>query len=77
MPEDKKYLNLPKELDDNMLGKYFQSVRYTDEAIGKFIAELDKEGLLDNTVVMIYGDHCGVHKFYEQDIENAPLDGDW
>ncbi|NSB12565.1 LTA synthase family protein [Clostridium beijerinckii] len=77
IPEDKKYLSLPKELDDNMLGKYFQSVRYTDEAIGKFIAELDKEGLLDNTVVMIYGDHCGVHKFYEQDIENAPLDGDW
>ena len=77
IPEDKKYLNLPKELDDNMLGKYFQAVRYTDEAIGKFIAELDNEGLLDNTVVMIYGDHCGVHKFYEQDIENAPLDGDW
>lgn len=77
MPEDKKYLKLPKELDDNMLGKYFQAVRYTDEAIGKYIEQLDKEGLLDNTVIMIYGDHCGVHKFYEQDITNSPLEGDW
>ncbi|MFT8351934.1 LTA synthase family protein [Clostridium saccharoperbutylacetonicum] len=77
MPDNKKYLNLPKELDENMLGAYFQSVRYTDEAIGKFIAELDKNNQLDNTVIMIYGDHCGVHKFYEDDIKNSPLEGDW
>jgi len=77
MPEDKKYLKLPKELDENMLGAYFQAVRYTDEAIGKFLEELDKNNQLDNTVVMIYGDHCGVHKFYEKDIENSPLEGDW
>jgi len=77
MPEDKKYLNLPKELDENMLGGYFQSVRYTDEAIGKFVEELEKNNQLDNTVIMIYGDHCGVHKFYEDDIKNSPLEGDW
>ncbi|MBW6411484.1 LTA synthase family protein [Clostridium weizhouense] len=77
MPDDKKYLNLPKELDENMLGAYFQSLRYTDEAIGKFLEALDKNNQLDNTVVMIYGDHCGVHKFYEQDIQDSPLEGDW
>ncbi|MGN2368814.1 LTA synthase family protein [Clostridium cagae] len=77
MPDDKKYLDLPKELDENMLGAYFQSVRYTDEAIGKFLESLEKNNLLDNTVVMIYGDHCGVHKFYEDDIKDSPLDGDW
>ncbi|MBU3107811.1 LTA synthase family protein [Clostridium gasigenes] len=77
MPEDKKYLDLPKELDENMLGGYFQSVRYTDEAIRLFIEELDKNGQLDNTVLMIYGDHCGVHKFYEDKIQDAPLEGDW
>ncbi|WP_297426972.1 LTA synthase family protein [Clostridium sp.] len=77
MPEDKKYLKLPKELDDNILGAYFQSVRYTDEAIGEFLNELEKNNELDNTVIMIYGDHCGVHKFYEKDMENAPLEGDW
>jgi len=77
MPENKKYLNLPKELDENMLGAYFQSVRYTDEAIGKFLEELEKNNQLDNTVIMIYGDHCGVHKFYEDKIQDSPLEGDW
>lgn len=77
MPENKKYLDLPKDLDENMLGAYFQSVRYTDEAIGKFIKQLEKNNQLDNTVIMIYGDHCGVHKFYEQDIQDSPLEGDW
>lgn len=77
MPEDKKYLKLPKELDENMLGGYFQSVRYADEAIKLFIDELNKNGQLDNTVIMIYGDHGGVHKFYPDKITNAPLEGDW
>ena len=77
MPNDKKYLELPKELDENMMGAYFQSIRYTDEAIGKFLEELDKNNQLDSTVIMIYGDHCGVHKFYEEDIQDTPLEGDW
>lgn len=77
MPEDKKLLNLPKELDDNMLGGYFQSVRYADEAIKLFIEELEKNGQLDNTVLMIYGDHGGVHKFYEEEIKDSPLNENW
>ncbi|BDC00938.1 TPA: LTA synthase family protein [Clostridium perfringens] len=77
VPEDKQYLNLPEDLNKNMLGAYFQSVRYTDEAIGKFINQLEEEGLLENTVIMLYGDHCGVHKFYEDDIKDSPLEGDW
>ncbi|HFD1835308.1 TPA: LTA synthase family protein [Clostridium perfringens] len=77
MPKDKQYLNLPEDLNENMLGEYFQSVRYTDEAIGEFINQLKEEGLLDNTVIMIYGDHGGVHKFYEDKIKDAPLEGDW
>lgn len=77
MPEDKKYLKLPKELDENMLGAYFQAVRYTDDAIGKFLAELEKNNQLDNSVIMIYGDHCGVHKFYADDIKDSPLEGEW
>ena len=28
-----------------------------DNAIGNFIRDMDKEGLLDNTVIVIYGDH--------------------
>lgn len=77
IPDDKKLLDLPKELDKNMLGGYFQSVRYADEAIKLFLEELDKNGQLDNTVIMIYGDHGGVHKFYEDQIKDAPLNENW
>lgn len=44
-------------LENTTLGNYFKSVHYADEAIGQLMKELDKEGILDNTVVVIYGDH--------------------
>lgn len=44
-------------LETTKLGSYFKSVHYADEAIGEFIDELDLNGLLENTVVVIYGDH--------------------
>lgn len=44
-------------LEGTKMGLYIQSVHYADEAIGQFINDLDKEGLLDNTVLVIYGDH--------------------
>ena len=44
-------------MEGTKLGNYFKSVNYADNAIGTFLNNLDKEGLLDNTVVVIYGDH--------------------
>lgn len=44
-------------LEGTKMGSYLKSVHYADEAIGQFMAQLDEEGLLDNTVVVIYGDH--------------------
>ena len=44
-------------LEDTMIGNYIKSVNYMDKAIGQFINDMDKEGLLDNTVIVIYGDH--------------------
>ena len=44
-------------LEGTKLGNYMKSVHYADQQIGLLIELLDKEGLLDNTVVVIYGDH--------------------
>lgn len=44
-------------LEGTKLGNYFKSVHYADEAIGQFINDLDEQGLLENTVIVIYGDH--------------------
>ncbi|MDI9217806.1 LTA synthase family protein [Clostridium tertium] len=76
---DKKYrqLDLPKEIDESYLGGYFESVLYTDKQIENFFNELDKKGILDNTMVVIYGDHAGVHKYYNDDIKDLDYDGNW
>lgn len=44
-------------MEGTKLGNYFKFSHYADEAIGQFIEDLDKEGILDNTVIIIYGDH--------------------
>lgn len=44
-------------MEGTKLGNYFKSAHYADEALGEFINELDNKGLLDNTVLVIYGDH--------------------
>lgn len=44
-------------LQKTKLGSYFKSVHYADEALGQFLSDLDKEGLLDDTVFVLYGDH--------------------
>ncbi len=44
-------------LENTLMGKYLKSVNYMDKAIGNFIHDMDEEGLLDNTVIVIYGDH--------------------
>lgn len=36
---------------------YLQSVHYADSAIGEFIDTLKQEGLYDNSLIVIYGDH--------------------
>ena len=44
-------------LNETTMGHYIRSVHYADSAIGELIDNLDNEGLLDNTVIVIYGDH--------------------
>lgn len=44
-------------LEGTTLGNYFKSVHYADQAIQLYLTRLDEEGLLDNSVVVIYGDH--------------------
>lgn len=54
-------------LEGTKLGSYFKSVHYADEAIGQLMSDLDAEGLLDNTVIVIYGDHDAKVKEAEYD----------
>lgn len=44
-------------LNGTTIGNYLRSVHYADQALGEFINGLDKENLLEDTIIIIYGDH--------------------
>ena len=68
-------------LKDTTMGDYLTSVHYMDQAIEQFINDLDKEGILDNTVIVIYGDHDSKIKksefeklYYNEYINDVSID---
>lgn len=77
LPAKYRELKLDDNLDKSYLGGYFQSVHYTDKQLGIFIDNLKNQGLLDNTVLVIYGDHCGVHKYYSDSLSSLSPSEDW
>lgn len=48
------------ELAGQFMGDYLTAMRYADEQLGVFIAGLRDKGLLDNSLVVIFGDHAAV-----------------
>lgn len=59
---DKKYYSSfdVGEYKGTFFGNYLEAIHYADEALGYFIGELEKEGLMDRSVVAIYGDHFAI-----------------
>jgi phosphoglycerol transferase MdoB-like AlkP superfamily enzyme len=48
------------ELAGQKLGHYFEALHYTDAALGRFVDDLRARGLLDRSLLAIYGDHGGL-----------------
>ena len=46
--------------ESGVVNRYFPTVRYTDEALKHFVTRLKEEGLYDNSIIIIYGDHYGI-----------------
>lgn len=59
---DEKYqdLSLKEEHKGTLLGDYLQAIHYTDKHLGEFIEKLKEEGLYDNSVIAMYGDHFAI-----------------
>ncbi|MCM3573758.1 LTA synthase family protein [Mesobacillus subterraneus] len=80
LPEKYRILKLDKSLNESTMGGYIQSVSYTDKVIGEFINDLNKNGLLENSLIVIYGDHGGIRdrEVVEQYFTKKPIgDEQW
>ncbi|MFC6102946.1 sulfatase [Olivibacter domesticus] len=51
---------IPSEKIRELRHGYYASITYTDTQIGKLLDELKKQGLMDNTVIVLWGDN-GYH----------------
>ncbi|MGG4034367.1 LTA synthase family protein [Paenibacillus cisolokensis] len=69
LPERKNRIDLPERFDDTFVGDYLRSQNYADYALGLFIEELKKNGLWDDCLLVIYGDHMGVPIYSLTDVD--------
>ncbi|MDO3412281.1 LTA synthase family protein [Saccharibacillus sp. CPCC 101409] len=60
VPEEFPQLAIPDRLQDTQLGRYLNAQHYTDYAVGKLIEGLKEQGIWDNTLLLLYGDHGGL-----------------
>lgn len=60
LPPDRKKIILPDAVERSFAGKYISSINYADYALGQFIEYLKCNSLLDNTMLVIFGDHYGL-----------------
>ncbi len=55
VPEDGKPFN--DTLKRKLIHGYYASISYTDAQVGRVIAELERLGLAENTIIVLWGDH--------------------
>lgn len=77
LPEKYKELKLSSSMNNSYLGKYFQIIHYTDKQLGIFIDNLKKDGLYDNTVIAVIGDHTSLHKYYQDSLSSKKPEDQW
>jgi lipoteichoic acid synthase len=70
LPEVLNDFELPKEMDDHIIGDYIQVAHYVDKQLQYFFEQLEENDLLDNSVIVLYGDHQGLQQknFTEEDL---------
>ena len=66
-------------MEGTKLGNYFKSLHYADAALGELIESLRQNNLLDNTAIILYGDHDArlprkdYNRLYNYDMETHEM----
>ena len=66
--------------EGNFMGNYLKSMKYFDDQFGKFIDGLRERGLLDSSVIAVYGDHTAIPNWDRASLEkllSGSLKSDW
>ncbi|MDW0117347.1 LTA synthase family protein [Sporosarcina thermotolerans] len=78
---DEEDMMIPQyDSNSKTVNKYFQAVRYMDEALKIFFDDLKQSGLYDNSIIVMYGDHYGISENHNKamgmymDKEITPFD---
>ncbi|WP_077369446.1 sulfatase-like hydrolase/transferase [Anaerosalibacter sp. Marseille-P3206] len=69
LPEKYKEIDLKPEHENTLFGNYIQSIHYADKALGQFLTDLKEEGLYDDTVIALYGDHFALSSMDEENVK--------
>ncbi|HET6350535.1 MAG TPA: sulfatase-like hydrolase/transferase [Coriobacteriia bacterium] len=56
---------------DSQTGQYLRAMSYADEQIGWFMERLEMAGLVDNSIIVVYGDHFGMRYEGATDVDLA------
>ena len=65
LPADLQTLKIPSQTNlTETQWEYMQAAHYTDKAIGEFIDGLKKDGLYNNSLILIWGDHESFQDIY-------------
>ncbi|CAH1194003.1 Lipoteichoic acid synthase 2 [Paenibacillus auburnensis] len=74
IPENKYQMTLPERYEGTFVGDYIRAQNYADYALGQFIAELKENGVWDDSLIVLYGDHRGLPIFSLKEEDNVLLE---
>ncbi|WP_339228383.1 LTA synthase family protein [Oceanobacillus sp. FSL K6-2867] len=78
LEEEDQLIETP-ETEVDVVNRYVATVRYQDSALERFFEMIKEEGLYEDAIFVIYGDHYGISKKYEAGVhellgqDNTPL----
>lgn len=65
LPEEKAHID-KYDSNSKTLNSYFQTARYTDEALEQFFQQLKDAGLYEDSIIILMGDHYGISDFHNK-----------
>lgn len=54
--------------EGTLIGNYFKGIHYTDEQLGIFLDKLEQEGILKDSMVVLYGDHYAIPREHQSEL---------